>query len=431
MDTDSLFDELSIIPEIWSPKNWEDFISQALSLIEEGDLDSLESLADEFIRLGVNQVSSNCRKELLEFIYKSDFKKLPLEEQKARIKKAHETAPHYLPKSVRAEIAEQKAGEQRTLETAAKEIQPKTRQERRLGKYMSNTLSPASYNYLKLKHKNGESLIKFERREVKEGEEQEVTFEVKHLSDRCETVLDFLFDRLAKRNGAELLKKRPEEADLIPFEEFEAALERSETQRNILRSVSFTSMELRKQLEIRITDREIRRAVQELIDTKIELEGVKVWHEKNGDEKRYRKVTLIDRIAYNAAIQETGWVEPRTKAIQHKFTVTLGSGWDMILHNDILNKRFGCFPREFYKVSKGARAIGRYISCWKQGTFTIEQASEIAGYGETTNIRKRKKDIEVKLNELKRIAIVKSWKRAKKNGKVKTGKHTAWDFKRF
>lgn len=103
----------------------------------------------------------------------------------------------------------------------------------------------------------------------------------------------------------------------------------------------------------------------------------------------------------------------------------------MTFHNDILNKRYACFPKEFYKVSKGARALGRYLSCFKQGKLTVGQASEILGYKEEArNLRTRREDIEKKLEELKQIDIIKSWKREKKSGKVKTGNQTTWQFKR-
>lgn len=307
MDTDSLFDKLSVA-QIWSPTNWEDFTQQALSLIDEGDLNSLESLSNEFIRIGGHQAECSRREELLTFIYQSNFKRLPPEDQKARIRKAQEDAPTYLPKSLRNQIAEQKAGELMTLEAEAKGIQPKTRQERRLGKYMSNTLSPASYNYLK--GKNGEGLIRFMRREVKEGEEREVTFEVRGFSDRSEIIIDIMFDKLAKQNGAALLKTIPDDEEANGLGRFEDSLEKPELYQNISRAVSFTSAGVRKKTGLRMTDKEIAQAAKELVDVNVDLRGVKIWYEKNGDQKRYKKITHLAHIADSVTAVETGKVAP-------------------------------------------------------------------------------------------------------------------------
>jgi hypothetical protein len=410
-------------------KDWSFLGSEVKPYIERCDIKVIRDLTESFLRFGGHRDElREKRRELLAFVFQKEFETKQPEEILELFRDAYRKEKEWTAQLKKEALQEYREGEGE--ESTPRVEKQKTKEQRRLGKYMSNVLSPTSYNYLKLKHKKGEGLIEFKGREEKEGEEREFTFEVKRLTDRSEVIIDFLFDRKAKSNGAELLKKEPEEAGIIPFEEFINALDMPEGQTDTPRSVSFTSTELRKQLGIRITDKEVQKAVRELYNTEIQLEGVKIWCEKSGDGKSYRKVTLNDRIVYSFGTEETGRKEPRTEAKQHRFKLLLGSGWEMIFHNDIINRRYSCFPKEFYKVSRKARALGRYLSCFKEGKLNIEQASEIAGYDNTTNLTKKKNGIEKKLEELKKIGILKSWEREKKRGKEKTGKRITWRFKR-
>lgn len=103
----------------------------------------------------------------------------------------------------------------------------------------------------------------------------------------------------------------------------------------------------------------------------------------------------------------------------------------MIFENGIINKRYSCFPSEFYKASIGARALGRYLTCFSKATLKIGEACNILGYKEVTrNLPVRKRDIEAKLDELKRIGLIKSWKRDRMNGKELVGIDTRWKIER-
>ena len=283
---------------------------------------------------------------------------------------------------------------------------------------------------IKLKTKKDEGQIEFIKREVREesNEEREVIFEVKHLSNRVEILIDFLFDKFAKRNDALLIKNPPKETNAIIQDGFDMALERFTDNLPGFAPIKFTSKEFRSHFQIRITDKEITQAVDELMNTVIKLQGVRIWFDSQESEgnKRYKKITHTDRIINSTTIRETGKVAPRTKDAQHEFIVRFGSGWALLFYNDIVNRRYSCFPKEFYQISPGAIDLGRYLSNWQETYLTIEQASEILGYeNNTANLTNRKYLIERKLDELKKIEFIR-WKRLKRRGK-----ETLWKINKF
>ena len=308
----------------------------------------------------------------------------------------------------------------------SREMRPKSRSERQLGKEMSNILSPRAYNFLTV----GDGTIKFTKKE----QGREVAFEVRGLSDKSETTIDFLFDRLAKKESAKLLKTKPRPADIVPLEKFVTALEKPEEHPHFIRSVPFTSVEMRNDLQIRITDKEVIEAIEELSRTEIKLEGKKVWWD--GKEERYKNIALKSSIIDTTVVEESGKVAPRTGEPQHKFLVTFGLGWGMIFDNGIINKRYSCFPPEFYKANPGVRKLGRYLTCFSDTTLKIDDASNILGYKEEVkNWRTRKLDIEAKLDKLKKMKVIRSWERNKVKGadgrlKELVGSRTRWKIER-
>ncbi len=294
-----------------------------------------------------------------------------------------------------------------------------------------NTVSPISSNYLKLKNKRGEGSIQFFRTEISETDATKVTFEVKHLSDRIDMLLDLIFDKTAKMDNAFMLRTEPNPADIISFEQFNHAIQNPSQRLYPLISVSFTSTEFRKKFGIRITDIEIQNIVEELENTRVVFDGVRIWYIPaiNGRGGHHKKITYRGQILDSTLIEETNIFAPRTKSPQHKFIIILGLAWSLIFRNDILHRRFGCFPKGFYQISRAGRALGRFLSCWPSSTLKINQMSEIMGYDTTSNLRKRKVDIEKRLEELKTLGIVRHWERAKKKGREMTGIETAWNIK--
>jgi len=413
---------------------WEEYGYLAKPFIRKGNIEAIRGLTKSFQDWGFRRDDeSEERKKLLSFVFRKDFESKTPEEKLKLLRQA-------CLKDKRL-IEDRNRERKRELERweghpAPKVIKVKTREERLLGKYMTNTLSPSSYNYLKLKTKRNEGSIKFIQKDVRieSFEEREVIFEVKHLSDKSEMLIDFLFNKLSKRNDATLLREKPKENDIITYEKFETALEKPNSYLQYFTCLKFGSKEIRKDFGIRITDKDIQQAVSELMNTKIELKGIKLWYESDTKDRGeyYKKITHADRIIYSATINETGEIAPRTKDPQHEFTVIIGLGWSLIFRNDIINRRYACFPKEFYQARKGTRALGRYLSCWiEPSTLTIEQASEILGYGEeTSNLSRRKYLIEQKLDELKEMGIIIRWKRGKKKGKEKKARETSWIIKK-
>jgi len=256
------------------------------------------------------------------------------------------------------------------------------------------------------------------------------------VADKMGNILVFSFIALrrtifliSKKNDAILLKEKPKDTDIITYDKFEEIMRKSEEGQTIYTPIKFNSKEFRKHFKLRMTDKEIGQAVEGLTDTKIKLQGVKIWCEpdKKTKRKKYIKITINDRIAYSSIEKETGEVAPRTKDPQHEFMMTIGLGWGLIFNNDIINRRFGCFPNEFYKLSSSTKCLGRYLKCWKESTLTIGQISDIMDFEEKIdNLSRRKSLIEQKFNELKKIKIIKKWERAKKKGKEKISKETSW-----
>ncbi len=460
------------VPErfILDVRDWETMKDEALCFLEQGDVEGVRQTADGFIgnshidrREEEAEKEERIRKAVLAFVYEKEFENADLEKQIELIKDACSKRTRYYALQSKAwreldrarnreelfeaarrydelvvaegmepfheggtfvEQARQKIGEK--PERRPQRILPKPRAERQLGKEMSSVLSPRPYNFLVMK----DGTVKFRRKEKEGKGRKEVSFEIQGLSDRAELMLDFLFDRHAKKENGKLLKTRPKPADIATLDTFEKAVENPSSYDRFIRSVKFTSAELRKELGIRITDKEVVRAVEELACTEIKLEGKRIWWD--GKEKRFRNITMKSTIIDTIVIDETGKTAPRTGDPQHKFAVTFSLGWSMVFDNSIISKLYSCFPPAFYKASAGARKLGRYISCFPKGILKLGEACNILGYkGQVKNLTNRKRNIEGKLDELKRIGIIKSWKRDKAKGadgrlKELKGAETRW-----
>jgi len=447
--------------------------SEGTDFLEKGNVDSLQELVKNFILSNRDpgkapeerqKPQEAQRRAALGFILKPSFKKLPVAEQIAKLKEvcskagkydrlertwcanadsasrkklmrmawkydeivANENLEDFLRRGETFVEWAQRIRSEKPPHPRSREMRPKSRSERQLGKEMSNILSPRAYNFLTV----GDGTIKFTKKE----QGREVAFEVRGFSDKSETTLDFLFDRLAKKESAMLLKTKPQPADIVPLEKFVTALEKPEEHSHFIRSVPFTSVEMRNDLQIRITDKEVIEAIEELSRTEIKLEGKKVWWD--GKEERYKNITLKSSIIDTTIVEESGKVAPRTGEPQHKFLVTFGLGWGMIFDNGIINKRYSCFPPEFYKANPGVRKLGRYLACFSDTTLKIGEACNILGYKEEVrNWRTRKQDIEAKLDELKKMKVIRSWERDKVKGadgrlKELVGSRTRWKIER-
>lgn len=410
--------------------NWKKFGSLIKHFIEKGNIEIIRKLTEVFLEHGESQYKEvkEERRKFLSFVFREDFKTKAAKEMTVLFRQTWEKEKKFN-KEIEREIKEKKEQEEESI--SPKEVKPKTKKEKHLQKSMASTLSPMAYNFLKLKTTKRGGRTKFLQEIVtKEGdEERSITFEVGSLSDKAEMTIDFLFDKFAKKDNAALLKAK--ETDIITAEKFAEIIQEFENH-PYGAVIKFNSTEVRKTLEIRITDKELRKAIDELSMTKIELKGVKIWIETDKGEKGkyFKEITFTDKIVGGIIIEKTGRIEPRTKAAQHKFVLTFSKGWDLIFRNNIFNKRYACFGKDFYKLTKNTRALGRYLSCFKSTILTIEHISEIIGYKETINIRKRKVDIEKKLNELKKLGIIKKWRRVKKDGKEQIGKKSAWNITR-
>jgi hypothetical protein len=432
MDVSELLEES---PQIWAVNNWEEYKAQAFQLIEGEHSDELLC---ELTSIFINSATweRDIRRNALEDIYKNGFVNKSNDEQKEAVESAQNKEKKLIDEAIgemstkvegNINIVPEQMGATSPYTNTLRPTIRKTRDERLFGKYMVNTLASSSFNYSITMH--GEN-VKFYRTEQSENRETEITYEIRGFSDRCETLVDFIVNFIAKSNDGRLLRQGANENYLIRYDDFINAIEGFVTDIKVERSVRFTGQELRKHFNgLRFTDKDIVEALNELENTKIVLQAVKIWYDSA--QKRYKKITHTDRIIYSTTIRETGKLAPRTKDSQFEFTLRIGTGWSMIFHNDIINRRFGCFPQKFYRASKETRQLGRYLSCFRNSIMTINDMSKILGYEGTSNLSMRKKHIEKHLDELKDFKIIKTWRRYKKNGRECRGDKTSWEIQRI
>lgn len=429
--------------------SWSMMGHEALLYLEAGDLEGLRIEARYFI------TKEKTARKALGFVFKKTFEELEVEEQKKQIlavcdKRILYNKIYYryinedpleedhqkkLDKALKYDELIRKEGlgifgcksfvesvKDERRKKPPETIRPKTRKELQLEKDMSSVLGSRVYAFIT--NKAGEGEIRFFRKYKEKDSEKEISLTVRGFSDLSETLLDFLFDKHAKRDRAKMLKA--DTRDIISYVEVAEKLSRIEETGIKRYGLEFTATELREKLGIRITDKEIDSALNALRWTDIKLEGKKIWFDK--DKKRFGEITLETSILDTIIIEKSGKTLPRTGEDQLRFGVYFGLGWGMIFENEILNKRYSCFPKKFYKISAGARKLGRYLSCFGKSVLTISIASSILGYkADVKNLPKRKRNIESKLDELIAIRFIDFWGRATKDGKEKTGKNTAWN----
>lgn len=258
-----------------------------------------------------------------------------------------------------------------------------------------NIQSPRSYNYLKLKTKNGEGTI-----EIEPG---------LHVKD--EALMDVIFDRFCKQNVFEA----------FTHDSF-TALAKSENFKKTPKYnciIELDSGEIRKVLGLpHLTDKEIYERAENLEKVTIKAEEVKIWYESG--EKYQNTVTWLGHIVRYARREKTDRIAPRTKNIQHKFLFLLEDATVMLFANDSLFRRVSLFPKRFYRLPYGCQRLFRYLSLWTDTRLSLEQIADILDWKGPGNTDRRKKQVGKILKRLEEEGYIASWMQDERTKGLKT-----------
>lgn len=276
-----------------------------------------------------------------------------------------------------------------------------------LAKYEMNVLSPRSYNYIKLKTKDGEGTVEIEP----------------YISVKGEALFDVVFDRFVKQNDFKALKQFPSCETLTTW--------RSNVFDNVVKDrnngkpprfkcvIELSSKEIRKTLDLpRFTDKEIFKEAEELTRVLIRAEGVKIWND--GSEGYQTTITWIGHLIRSVERKKTDRVAPRTKNIQYRFRFVLEDATVMLWSNDALFRRMSLFQTKYYSLPCGCQRLLRYLSLWNETHLNLKQVGDILGWKSLKDMRKRKKQVEKILERLKEESYITGWNRIKNTKGLKT-----------
>ncbi len=290
-----------------------------------------------------------------------------------------------------------KAGEKRQeLERLGIEI-PKGDQkikEIKKGQYL---FSPRSYDYLILKTKRGEGVIK-----------------MPHFTARQDALIDFIFSRLKKQ-----VEKIPENERIeITHDDFSSMLVNLDIFETGFSGLKFTTTEVRNELNIRYSEDEMIRNFGVIRDKSFKLSGERIWADEDGG---YRSIAnWRGSIISDVVDVKTEYFAKRTREPLHKIILNIGLVTGILWRNDIIRKKYCLFPanddkrRNFYRLPEQAQKIFRYLSLWRESTLNLKQFSDILNYKpEEKQMRKFKARIDNYFKILKKRGFVLYWQRVK------------------
>lgn len=273
-----------------------------------------------------------------------------------------------------------------------------------IAKFSLNILSPRSYNYTKLKSKNGEGLIEIEP--------------IMHVRD--EALLDLIFDKFIKQNNFKILEEGYGDEE-IWAERFNTLVKRRNSGEPPIYNciVELDSREIRKALGLpRFTDKEIEKRATNLNKILIKAIDVRIWAMNDGT---YRTaVTWEGNIIRDRWAEDTDRIAPKTKNIQHRFFFTLEDATVMLWANDALNRRLSLFPKKYYSFPHKCQQLLRYLSLWSKSHFDLGQMADILNWRGTFHTPTKKKQVENILERLKKEGYITNWERVKNTRGLKT-----------
>jgi len=273
-----------------------------------------------------------------------------------------------------------------------------------IAKYECNVLSPRSYNYIKLRFKDGE-----------------VPVEIKpYVSVKGEALFDVIFDKFVKQDNFKALEERYGDGDMWATEFDRIVESRNKGEPPIYNCiVELDSREIRKALGLpRFTDEQIFEEAEKLAQTLIKAEGIRNWV---SEERGYiTTITWIAHLIRAVKREKTDRIAPRTKNIQHRFNFILEDATVMLWSNDALFRRMCLFQTKYYRLPYGCQRLLRYLSMWNESYLNLEQAGDVLGWKSLANVDKRKKQVEKILERLKKENYIAEWYRIKNTKGLKT-----------
>jgi len=271
-----------------------------------------------------------------------------------------------------------------------KTLETKLAKKIKTGRYM---LSPKSFNYITLKTKKGEGLIKMPR-----------------LSARQDGLVDFLFHRLNER------MERLGDRKIMSHKEFSIVLSGIDEFPNTIGWLFFDTTRVRKELcNKRYTDKLIIEDLELLRREKVEALDSRIWAD---EESKYKeKLTWTGSICGERIIKATTKIGSKTV---FKIAVAIPLIMGLIWRNDILRKRYCLFLKDekslkcYYNQPHPVQKMFRYISLWRVTELKLWQFCDILNWSITTNPRVYKIRVEKYLIVLKDKEFITGWKRVKK-----------------
>lgn len=269
------------------------------------------------------------------------------------------------------------------------------------GQYL---FSPHSFNYIILRTKKGEGRIKLPQFTAKQ-----------------DLLIDFIFGRLKKQVEAVPAENRA----IVPYEDFDFAISNIDKLPTGFAGLSFTTTEVRKELNIKYPEKEMIEDFKKIRDGRIEATTVKVWAEEDG--KYNRTTNWTGSIISDVVDLKTERTASKTGEPLYKIIMNIGLITGLLWRNDIIRKKYCLFPvdsdkrRNFGRLPEQAQKIFRYLSLWNETTLSLSQFSDILNYRPTgKQLRKFKARIDRYLGILEERDFIESQQRVKNTRSWKT-----------
>lgn len=266
------------------------------------------------------------------------------------------------------------------------------------GQYL---FSSGSYDYLLLKTKKGEGIVKLPRFKAKQ-----------------DLLIDFIFTCL-KKQWDSLPANSPDRCEIVSYDDFNMVLTNSDKYPPAFTGFSFTTTEVRAAIGIRkYKEEDMIEDFKKIRDSRIEAKSVKVWAEEGGGYKR--TINWSGSIISDVVDTKTERIIPKTGEPLHRIHVCLGLITGLLWRNDIYRKKYSLFlidtdeQKSFNRLPWPCQKIFRYLSLWKESTLNLEQFSDILNYRPTgKQLRKFKARIDKYLGILKERGFIYYYERLK------------------